>query len=98
MNNYTGDRMAFDMGKEMAEAEGVTHRDPDDQRRRRGQGLDLHDRPPRRGRQLLRHQGRRAASERGDDLEEVVRIGKKVNDVTRTMGVALTACTPPAKG
>ena len=39
-----------------------------------------------------------AASERGDDLEEVVRIGKKVNDVTRTMGVALTACTPPAKG
>ena len=33
-----------------------------------------------------------------DDLEEVVRIGKKVNDVTRTMGVGLTACTPPAKG
>ena len=28
----------------------------------------------------------------------MVRIGKKVNDVTRTMGVALTACTPPAKG
>ncbi len=27
-----------------------------------------------------------------------MRIGKKVNDVTRTMGVALTACTPPAKG
>src|SRR5580692_872267 len=23
INNYTGDRMAFDMGKEMAEAEGV---------------------------------------------------------------------------
>jgi dihydroxyacetone kinase-like protein len=39
-----------------------------------------------------------AAAERGDELEEVVRIGKKVNDVTRTMGVALTACTPPAKG
>ncbi len=28
----------------------------------------------------------------------MVRIGRKVNDVTRTMGVALTACTPPAKG
>ena len=24
INNYTGDRMAFDMGKEMAEAEGIT--------------------------------------------------------------------------
>src|SRR5215467_6597017 len=24
INNYTGDRMAFDMGREMAEAEGVT--------------------------------------------------------------------------
>ena len=23
MNNYTGDRMAFDMGKEMAESEGI---------------------------------------------------------------------------
>jgi len=28
----------------------------------------------------------------------VVRIGEKVNSVTRTMGLALTACTPPAKG
>jgi dihydroxyacetone kinase-like protein len=27
-----------------------------------------------------------------------VRLGQKVNSVTRTMGVALTACTPPAKG
>ena len=26
------------------------------------------------------------------------RVGEKVNSVTRTMGVALTACTPPAKG
>ena len=39
-----------------------------------------------------------AAAENGADLDECVRIGKKVNDVTRTMGVALTACTPPAKG
>src|SRR6478609_7216247 len=27
-----------------------------------------------------------------------MRIGEKVNSVTRTMGLALTACTPPAKG
>ncbi len=39
-----------------------------------------------------------AASEAGADLDEVVRIGEKVNSVTRTMGLALTACTPPAKG
>ena len=39
-----------------------------------------------------------AASEQGAGLEEVLRIGRKVNDVTRSIGVALTACTPPAKG
>jgi dihydroxyacetone kinase-like protein len=39
-----------------------------------------------------------AASEEGAELDELVRIGQKVNSVTRTMGVALTACTPPAKG
>jgi dihydroxyacetone kinase-like protein len=39
-----------------------------------------------------------AAAERGADLDEVYRIGEKVNSVTRTMGMALTACTPPAKG
>jgi dihydroxyacetone kinase len=39
-----------------------------------------------------------AASERGADLTELLRIGNKVNDVTRTMGMALTSCTPPAKG
>jgi phosphoenolpyruvate---glycerone phosphotransferase subunit DhaK len=39
-----------------------------------------------------------AAAEAGADLDELVRIGEKVNSVTRTMGMALTACTPPAKG
>ena len=39
-----------------------------------------------------------AAAEKGADLDEVIRIGEKVNSVTRTMGMALTACTPPAKG
>jgi phosphoenolpyruvate---glycerone phosphotransferase subunit DhaK len=39
-----------------------------------------------------------AASEDGADLDQLVRIGQKVNSVTRTMGMALTACTPPAKG
>ena len=39
-----------------------------------------------------------AASERRAGLDELLRIGNKVNSVTRTMGMALTSCTPPAKG
>ena len=39
-----------------------------------------------------------AASENGASLEELVELGNRVNAVTRTMGMALTSCTPPAKG
>ena len=98
VNNYTGDRMAFDMGKEMADADGV-----------RTELLFINDDVA--VKDSLYTIGRRgvagnffvikavgAASEEGADLDECIRIGKKVNDVTRTMGVALTACTPPAKG
>ena len=98
VNNYTGDRMAFDMGKEMAESEGVRTeilminddvavKDSTYTIGRRGVAGNFF---------VIKAVG--AASERGDDLEEVVRIGKKVNDAPRPLGVALTACTPPAKG
>ncbi|QXG76827.1 dihydroxyacetone kinase subunit DhaK [Modestobacter sp. L9-4] len=98
VNNYTGDRMAFDMGKEMAESEGikveiltinddVAVKDSTYTVGRRGVAGNFF---------VIKAVG--AAAARGDDLEEVIRVGKKVNDVTRTMGVALTACTPPAKG
>ena len=87
MNNYTGDRMAFDMGKEMAESEGiraeilminddVAVKDSTYTIGRRGVAGNFF---------VIKAVG--AASERGADLDEVVRIGKKVNDVTRTMGV-----------
>lgn len=98
VNNYTGDRMAFDMGREMAEAEGI-----------KIQVLTIDDDVA--VKDSLYTVGRRgvagnffvmkavgAAAEEGADLDELVRIGQKVNSVTRTMGVALTACTPPAKG
>lgn len=98
VNNYTGDRMAFDMGKEMAESEGI-----------RVEILTINDDVA--VKDSLYTVGRRgvagnffvikavgAASEQGADLDECLRIGRKVNDVTRTMGVALTSCTPPAKG
>mgnify|MGYP000526508498 CR=1 FL=1 len=39
-----------------------------------------------------------AKAEEGADLDEVIRVGEKVNSVTRTMGIALSSCTPPAKG
>jgi dihydroxyacetone kinase-like protein len=98
VNNYTGDRMAFDMGREMAEADGVT-----------AEILTINDDVA--VMDSLYTIGRRgvagnffvikavgAAAEQGAELDEVVRVGRKINEVTRTMGVGLTACTPPAKG
>ena len=98
VNNYTGDRMAFDMGKEMAESEGVkvailtinddvAVKDSTYTVGRRGVAGNFF---------VIKAVG--AAAEQGADLDEVLRVGNKVNDVTRSMGVALTACTPPAKG
>ena len=98
VNNYTGDRMAFDMGREMAEADGVkveivtvnddvAVKDSTYTTGRRGVAGNFF---------VIKAVG--AAAEQGASLDEVVRIGRKVNDVTRSMGVALTACTPPAKG
>src|SRR6185436_4212877 len=39
-----------------------------------------------------------AASEEGADLGSLVDLGNRVNSVTRTMGMALTSCTPPEMG
>jgi dihydroxyacetone kinase-like protein len=98
VNNYQGDRMAWDMATEMAQAEGINVRQfwiNDD--------VAVED--------SLYTVGRRgvagnffvmkccgAASEQGKSLDEVEAIAKKVNDNVRTMGVALTSCIPPAKG
>jgi dihydroxyacetone kinase-like protein len=98
INNYTGDRMAFEMGKELAEAEGITIgtvmvdddvavKDSTWTVGRRGVAGNFF---------VIKTIG--AASEDGADLDELIRIGQKVNSVTRTMGMALTSCTPPAKG
>jgi phosphoenolpyruvate---glycerone phosphotransferase subunit DhaK len=98
INNYTGDRMSFDMGKELAEAEGVkigtiivdddvAVKDSTYTVGRRGVAGNFF---------VIKAFG--AASEAGASLEELVDLGNKVNSVTRTMGMALTSCTPPAKG
>jgi phosphoenolpyruvate---glycerone phosphotransferase subunit DhaK len=39
-----------------------------------------------------------AAAERGDDLQAVARVGRRVNDRARSFGVALSSCTPPRLG
>ncbi|MBK5238912.1 MAG: dihydroxyacetone kinase subunit DhaK [Actinomycetales bacterium] len=98
VNNYTGDRMAFDMAQEMSQADGLDVRTlfiDDD--------VSVQDSTYTIGRRgvagnffVIKAVG--AASEAGADLDELIRIGEKVNSVTRTMGVALTACTPPSKG
>jgi dihydroxyacetone kinase-like protein len=98
VNNYTGDKMAFDMAQEMSLADGVVVKTlfiDDD--------VSVQDSTYTVGRRgvagnffVMKAVG--AAAEAGADLDEVVRIGEKVNSVTRTMGLALTACTPPAKG
>jgi len=98
INNYTGDRMAFDMGREMAEADGIrvgTVMVDDD--------VSVKDSTYTVGRRgvagnffVIKALG--AASEQGADLDALVELGKRVNGVTRSMGMALTSCTPPAKG
>src|SRR5262250_1997492 len=91
INNYTGDRMAFDMGREMAEAEGVkigTIVVDDD--------VAVTDSTYTTGRRgvagnffVIKAVG--AAAERNADLDELVALGERVNSVTRSMGVALTS-------
>ncbi len=98
VNNYTGDRMAFEMAQELAEADGlkvttlfinddVAVQDSTWTVGRRGVAGNFF---------VIKAVGAKAAQ--GASLEEVKAIGEKVNSVTRTMGIALTACTPPAKG
>lgn len=98
VNNYTGDKMVFEMAQEVAAAEGINVRTlfiNDD--------VSVEDSTYTIGRRGVAGnffviKAVAAAAERGADLDEVIRIGEKVNSVTRSMGVALTACTPPAKG
>ena len=98
VNNYTGDRMAFEMAQELADADGlkvdtlfinddVAVQDSTWTVVRRGVAGNFF---------VIKAVG--ATSEQGASLAEVKAVGEKVNSVTRTMGIALTACTPPSKG
>lgn len=98
VNNYQGDRMAWDMATEMAEAEGIKVKQfiiNDDVAvkdslytvGRRGVAGNFF---------VIKACG--AAAEAGASLDEVLAIADKVNNNVRTMGVGLSSCVPPAKG
>jgi len=98
LNNYTGDTMSFNMGREMAEAEGikvktvtinddVAVKDSTWTVGRRGVAGNFF---------VMKAVG--AAAEKGASLDELETLGNRVVAVTRTMGMALTGCTPPGKG
>jgi phosphoenolpyruvate---glycerone phosphotransferase subunit DhaK len=98
LNNYTGDTMSFEMGRELAEADGIEIRtvtinddvavkDSTWTVGRRGVAGNFF---------VMKATG--AAAERGANLEALEALGNRVVAVTRTMGMALTGCTPPGKG
>ncbi|KOU38431.1 dihydroxyacetone kinase [Streptomyces sp. WM6378] len=98
VKNYTGDVLNFDMAAELAEDEGVTIAKVlvDDDvavtdslytAGRRGTGATLF---------VEKIAG--AAAAEGRPLERVEAIARQVNANSRSFGVALTACSTPAKG
>ncbi len=98
LGNYSGDVMNFDMAAEMARAEGIEVE----------QVIatdDVGSAPPteiekRRGvvGEFLTWKMAGAKAETGASLAEVAEIARRVNDNTRSLGVALTGCTIPASG
>ncbi|UQW99617.1 dihydroxyacetone kinase subunit DhaK [Streptomyces sp. RerS4] len=98
VKNYTGDVLNFDMAAELAEEEGiqvervlvdddVAVTDSLYTAGRRGTGATLF---------VEKIAG--AAAEEGAPLEQVAAVARRVNAASRSFGVALSACTTPAKG
>ncbi|MEI9999809.1 MAG: dihydroxyacetone kinase subunit DhaK [Verrucomicrobiota bacterium] len=98
INNYQGDRMCWDMAREVAEAEGIKIATViiDDDVSVENSTYTVGRRGVAGNFFVIKACG--AAAEEGRSLEQVAEIGKKVNGVVRSMGLALTGCTPPAKG
>ncbi len=99
VNNYQGDRMAWDTAVEMAQGmddikvdqfiinDDVAVKDSLYTVGRRGVAGNFF---------VMKCCG--AAAEEGQTLEQVKAVAEKVNANVRSMGVALTSCIPPAKG
>lgn len=98
VKNYTGDVLNFEMAAELAEEDGlriervlvdddVAVTDSLFTAGRRGTGATLF---------VEKVAG--AAAEEGAPLERVAALARRVNESSRSFGVALSACTTPAKG
>ena len=98
VKNYTGDVLNFEMAGELAEAEGiqtdyvVTHDD-----------VAVEDSTFTSGRRgvagtIFVHKICGAAADDGKDLAGIKELAERVNANVRTMGMALTSCTPPEAG
>jgi phosphoenolpyruvate---glycerone phosphotransferase subunit DhaK len=98
VNNYSGDRMAFEMATEMLEAEGIEVKTlfVDDDVAVQNSTYTVGRRGVAGNFFVIKALG--AASESGASLPELLELGGRVNAATRSMGMALTGCTPPAKG
>jgi dihydroxyacetone kinase-like protein len=95
VKNYEGDVMNFDMAREMAGARVeavITNDDVAVDKSTYSTG--------RRGvaGTLIVEKIVGAAAEEGRELAALKALGERVNDATRSMGVALTSCTVPAAG
>ncbi|MDM9381957.1 dihydroxyacetone kinase subunit DhaK [Chlorogloeopsis sp. ULAP01] len=98
VKNYSGDVMNFEMATELAQSEGirvlnilidddVAVKDSLYTQGRRGVGTTL-----------LAEKICGAAAEQGYDLQQLANLCRRVNLNGKSMGVALTSCTVPAKG
>ena len=98
VNNYSGDRMAFEMATEMLEADGIQVKTlfVDDDVAVQNSTYTVGRRGVAGNFFVIKALG--AASETGASLDDLMSLGERVNAQTRSMGMALSGCTPPAKG
>lgn len=93
--NYAGDVLNFNQAKERLNAEGIkaetffvtddiSSAKPDEAEKRRGIAAAL-----------AVYKMAAAAAEAGRSLEQIVELVKKINDRSRTLGVAFSGCTLP---
>lgn len=98
VKNFTGEVMNFGIAQEILAFEDIrpvtvlinddcSIPDDDESAGRRGLGATV-----------LVEKIAGAAAERGDDLDAVVSIARRVNARARTFSVGLTSCIPPARG
>ncbi|MBD2127544.1 dihydroxyacetone kinase subunit DhaK [Microcoleus sp. ZQ-A2] len=98
VKNYSGDVMNFEMAAELAHSEGIpisnilidddiAVKDSLYTQGRRGVGTTV-----------LAEKICGAAAQQGYDLQQLANLCRKVNLNGRSMGIALTSCTVPAKG